>query len=203
MGSARPLPCAPDAPARSRPPTRAGRRAPSDALDEVLLDHAHCERKAAGTALRLLFQYPDHAALQAPLAALAREELSHFEQVLAQLARRGLVFRRQRPSAYAGRLRERVRARDPERLVDTLLCCALIEARSRERLGLLADVLPDPELAAFYRRLERAEARHQARYVELARAIAPAEAVRARLAELASHEAAVIASGPPAARLHA
>ena len=127
-------------------------------LDELLVDHAHLERKAAGTAVRLLFQYPDRASLQAPLAALAREELAHFEEVLAQLARRGVAFGRQHPSPYPGRVRAIARAREPERLVDTLLFCALIEARSCERLGLLAEV--------------------------------------------AAHEAQVIASVPPAARLH-
>jgi tRNA-(ms[2]io[6]A)-hydroxylase len=171
-------------------------------LDELLIDHAHCERKAAGTAVRVLFQYPERLALQAPLAALAREELAHFEEVLAQLARRGIAFGRQQPSEYAGRLREAARSRDPERLVDTLLCCALIEARSCERLGLLAEALPDAELARFYAGLERAEARHQTVYVELAETVAPREVVRARLAELAAHEAQVIVRVRPAARLH-
>jgi tRNA-(ms[2]io[6]A)-hydroxylase len=165
-------------------------------LGEVLVDHAHLERKAAGTALRLLFQYPDRLALQAPLAALAREELAHFEETLAHLARRGVAFGRQQPSQYAGR--------DPERLVDTLLCCALIESRSCERLGLLAEALEpvDAELAHFYSELERAEARHQNLYVELAQSVASRDDVRARLAELAKHEAAVVAALPRAPRLH-
>jgi tRNA-(ms[2]io[6]A)-hydroxylase len=113
------------------------------ALPELLLDHAHCEKKAAGMALRLLFSYPHHVFLQLPLARLAREELAHFEQVLGQLEARGLALRPQRPAPYAGRLRERVRRNDPERLVDLLLCCALIEARSCERFGLLAQAVPD------------------------------------------------------------
>ena len=171
-------------------------------LDELLVDHAHLERKAAGTAVRLLFQYPERASLQAPLAALAREELAHFEEVLAQLAKRGVAFGRQHPSPYAGRVRAISRSREPERLVDTLLFCALIEARSCERLGLLAEALPDAELARFYAGLERAEARHQLVYLELAETIAPRTEVRARLAEVAAHEAQVIASVPPAARLH-
>jgi tRNA-(ms[2]io[6]A)-hydroxylase len=173
-------------------------------LPEVLVDHAHLERKAAGTAVRLLFQHPDRLALQAPLAALAREELAHFEEVLAQLARLGIAFGRMQPSQYAGRLRAATRSRDPERLVDTLLFCALIEARSRERLGLLAEALAgvDAELARFYAGLERAEARHQNVYAELAETVAPRDEVRARLAELAKHEAEVVASLPRAARLH-
>jgi tRNA-(ms[2]io[6]A)-hydroxylase len=173
-------------------------------LPEVLVDHAHLERKAAGTAVRLLFQHPDRRALQAPLAALAREELAHFEEVLAQLARLGIAFGRMQPSQYAGRLRAATRSRDPERLVDTLLFCALIEARSCERLGLLAEALAgvDAELARFYAGLERAEARHQNVYALLAETVAPRDAVRARLAELAKHEAEVVASLPRAARLH-
>jgi len=171
-------------------------------LDEILLDHAHCEKKAAGAALTLLFQYPDRAALQAPLAALAREELAHFEAVLALLGQRGLAFRRQRPGPYAGRLRAATASREPERLVDTLLCAALIEARSCERLGLLAEACAAPELAGFYRSLHAAEARHHALYVELACEIAPREAVAARLAALAEHEARVLAEAPPLPRLH-
>ena len=171
-------------------------------LDEVLLDHAHCEKKAAGTALTLLFQYPDRAALQAPLAALAREELAHFEAVLAALARRGLAFRRQRASPYFGRLRSASAAREPARLVDALLCAALIEARSCERLGLLAEALPETALAELYRGLHAAEARHHALYVELACEVAERTVVAARLAELASHEARVLAALPPLARLH-
>jgi tRNA-(ms[2]io[6]A)-hydroxylase len=181
-------------------PGWAARAAPQ--IDELLVDHAHCERKAAGTAVRILFQYPERIALQAPLAALAREELAHFEEVLEQLAKRDIAFGRQQPSEYAGRLRSTARSRDPERLVDTLLCCALIEARSCERLGLLAAALPDPELAGFYSGLARAEARHQGVYLELAETAAPRAEVRARLAELAAHEAHVIATVRPAARLH-
>jgi len=162
-------------------------------LDEILLDHAHCEKKAASAALTLLFQYPERASFQAPLAALAREELAHFEAMLDVLAKRCIRFGRQRPSAYAGRLRTAVSAREPERLLDTLLCCALIEARSCERLGLLADALPDAELARFYASLRAAEARHHGLYVELACEVAPRAEVATRLAELAAHEAAVLA----------
>jgi tRNA 2-(methylsulfanyl)-N6-isopentenyladenosine37 hydroxylase len=171
-------------------------------LDEILLDHAHCEKKAAGVALTLLFQYPERASFQAPLAALAREELAHFETLLAVLAARGIAFRRQRPSAYAGRLRRAVAAREPERLLDTLLCSALIEARSCERLGLLADAVSDPALARCYAALRAAEARHHGLYVELACEVAPRERVAARLSELAAHEACALVEGPPLPRLH-
>jgi tRNA-(ms[2]io[6]A)-hydroxylase len=172
------------------------------ALDEVLLDHAHCEKKAAGMAVQLIFRYPQHGFLLEPLSQLAREELVHFEQVLRLLARRGVDFRRQKPSAYAGRLRAGLRTGEPEHLVDTLLCCALIEARSCERFKLLADVLPDAELAELYRGLLACEARHHQTYVELAERLVPQAAARARLAELAQREAAIVAELPPLPRVH-
>jgi tRNA-(ms[2]io[6]A)-hydroxylase len=172
------------------------------ALEEVLVDHAHCEKKAAGMAVQLLFRYPQHGFLLEPLSRLAREELGHFEEVLRCLERRGLAFRRQKPSPYAGRLREAIRTGEPGHLVDTLLCCALIEARSCERFQLLAEAVDDAELASFYRGLLAAEARHHRVYVELASELESQENVRARLAELAAHEAAIVTEGSPAPRMH-
>jgi tRNA-(ms[2]io[6]A)-hydroxylase len=171
-------------------------------LDELLVDHAHCEKKAAGTAVQLLFRYPQRAGLLAPLSQLAREELVHFEQLLGLLAQRGLVFGRHRPSPYAGKLRERERSREPERLLDTFLCCALIEARSCERFGLLAEAAPEPALASLWARLLDAEARHHGVYLGLARSLAPEAEVTARLRELASHEAAVLAEARFSGHLH-
>jgi len=172
-------------------------------LDEILLDHAHCEKKAASTALSLLFKYADRQALLGTLSRLAREELGHFEEVLAVLVARGVAFRHQQPGPYAAELMKTIRAHEPDRLVDTLLCSALIEARSCERMRLLAEALEDSALAALYRGLLAAEARHHRTYVELATAVAPEAEVQARLRELARHEAAVLAAAPPMARLHA
>lgn len=173
-------------------------------LDAMLLDHAHCEKKAAGAAVAILFRYPQRAALQAPLSALAREELAHFEAVLEQLARRGVPFGPQRPSPYAGQLHRGVRRDEPGRLLDLLLCAAVIEARSCERLGLFADAVDDEALRALLRGLLAAEARHYRLYVELAEACFPRDAVQGRLAEVVACEAEAIASAPPAlARLHA
>jgi tRNA 2-(methylsulfanyl)-N6-isopentenyladenosine37 hydroxylase len=173
-------------------------------LDALLLDHAHLEKKAAGMAVTLLFRYPREAALQRALARLAREELAHFEEVLAQLERRGVAFGPQRPSPYAGRLHRLVRAEDPGRLVDMLLVAALIEARSCERFALLAEALEagDPELAGFYRGLCAAEARHHGVYFELAERVEPRGRVRARLAELSLCEAEILGEAPPEPRLH-
>src|SRR5262249_58425702 len=102
-------------------------------LDEILVDHAHCEKKAASTAVSLLFRYPERADLLGPLARLARDELRHFEQVVSRLRARGIPLRRQRPSPYASELLVAVRPGEPERLLATLLCMALIQARSCER----------------------------------------------------------------------
>ena len=122
-------------------------------MDEVLLDHAHCEKKAASTAINLIFRYPNHPRLMLPLSELAREELEHFEQVVLILRQRGLEFERQKPSPYAGRLMTQIRTHEPGRLLDMLLCCALIEARSCERMQLLAEGLDDPSLVDLYRSL--------------------------------------------------
>lgn len=169
---------------------------------ELLVDHAHCEKKAAGAALRLLFRYPHHAALQAPLSALAREELGHFEQVLAQMDRLGIAFTPQRPSPYAGRLHKRVRAEEPARLVDTLLCCAVIEARSSERLALLAGAFEEPGLARFYQRLAKAEQRHHRLYVELAAHFEDADELSRRRDAWLVYEAEALADAPCVTRLH-
>jgi tRNA-(ms[2]io[6]A)-hydroxylase len=171
-------------------------------LDELLVDHAHCEKKAAGTAVQLLFRYPQQAGLLTPLSQLAREELMHFEQVLALLAERGLAFGRHRPGPYAGRLRELERTHEPARLLDTLLCCALIEARSCERFGLLAQAAPEPSLGQFWTRLLEAEARHHGLYLTLARSLAPEASVAERLRELAAHEASVLADARFTGHLH-
>jgi tRNA-(ms[2]io[6]A)-hydroxylase len=171
-------------------------------FDAILLDHAHCERKAAGTALKLLFQYPDRPFLQAPVAELAREELAHFKLVLARLETRGVAFGRQRPSAYAGRLKALVRDGEPHRLVDLLLISALIEARSCERFQLLAAHHPEAAFRDFYAGLHAAEARHHGLYLQLAEGVSTEAQVRARLAQLARDEAEIIAEGNDPVRLH-
>ncbi len=173
-------------------------------LDEVLLDHAHCEKKAAGTAVNLMFRYPEHGFMQAPLSQLAREELVHFEQVLRRLESRGVTFGRQKPSAYGGKLHRHVRPDEPERLLDVLLVGALIEARSCERFKLLSDALVgrDDDLADLYRGLLASEARHHNQYLELARRLRPVEIVQVRLRELAVREAEILREPSPFVRLH-
>lgn len=173
-------------------------------LGEMLLDHAHCEKKAASAALSMMFRYPEHPALIRTLADIVEEEMAHFKLVLALMDRRGFSFTKQKPSAYAGRLATQVRGtQGKDELVDRLLTCALIEARSCERFKLLGDHLSDPELAEFYRSLFESEARHYATYLKMALALDSEAAVRARLAELVAHEAMVCRQGESLPRLHA
>jgi len=171
-------------------------------IEEVLLDHAHCEKKAAGAALRMLFRYPQHGFLQQPIAELAREELAHYQRMLGVLEARGIPFCRQKPSAYGGRLHQLIRAPEPEQLIDCLLISALIEARSCERFKLLSETLEDRELASLYGELLASEARHHQIYVDLAQQIAAPDIVRPRLRELALGEAAILELPASRVRLH-
>ena len=171
-------------------------------LPELLIDHAHCEKKAAGTAMNLLFAYVENVDLCRAMTEIVQEELSHFHMVLDILAARGIPFKRMEATPYAAGLREMARTRDPERLIDTLLCCALIEARSCERMQILAAGLPDAELAALYESLLASEARHHATYVDLALGLGPREEILGRLDELGRHEAAMLSRGPRGSRLH-
>ncbi|HVX12369.1 MAG TPA: tRNA-(ms[2]io[6]A)-hydroxylase [Pirellulales bacterium] len=171
-------------------------------LDEVLLDHAHCEKKAAGTALNLIFAYVDRVELVKALAPIVTEELEHFRMVIDLLESRGVRFRRLKPSNYGGQLAELVRKQEPHKAVDRLLVAGLIEARSCERFALLNEGLSDRSLADFYRGLFESEARHHATYVQLARLFASEAEVDRRLDDLAAAEAEIIARGDELPRMH-
>ena len=171
-------------------------------LPTLLVDHAHCEKKAASTAINLIFRYQDRTSLMAPLSALAREELEHFELVLEILHRRGWAFGPLSPSPYAASLYRAVRKPEPERLLDTLLVCALIEARSCERMQHLAEQLADTELAELYRSLLASEARHHATYVDLAIPFFGRTATLDRLGELADQESKAVVDTPREVRVH-
>jgi tRNA 2-(methylsulfanyl)-N6-isopentenyladenosine37 hydroxylase len=177
------------------------RRVAAD-VPTLLLDHAHCEKKAASTAINLIFRYQRRPELVRPLTTLAREELEHFDQMLDILEARDIPFEVLDPSPYAGRLFKAVRHGEPDRLLDTLLVLSLIEARSCERMKLLSEHLDDPELRALYKGLLASEARHHHGYVELATRFFGREQARARLRELAEHEAAVLAEAPDEVRMH-
>jgi len=171
-------------------------------LDEILIDHAHCEKKAAGVAMNLLFSYVDHVPLARAMTEIVTEELAHFHLVLDLLEQRGIRFRKLSPSSYGQRLHAIVRKEEPARAVDRLLVAGLIEARSCERFAVLRDHVDDAELQEFYGSLFESEARHHATYVRLACDVAPEETVRERLHWLAAEEAAIIAQGDPVARMH-
>ncbi|MEM9266731.1 MAG: tRNA-(ms[2]io[6]A)-hydroxylase [Cyanobacteria bacterium P01_F01_bin.13] len=171
-------------------------------LDEVMLDHSHCERKAAGIAIKLMFLYPSDTALVEALTEIAQEELSHFKQVNQWLARRGVALRALAAGPYGAKLRKNVRANDPERKLDLLLVSALIEARSHERLGLLGEYCPEPDLAKFYKSLMASEARHYGAYWVLATNEFGKDVVTPRLEELAVAESEILATLHPAPRVH-
>lgn len=172
------------------------------ALDDVIIDHAHCEKKAAGVAMNLLFSYVDHVELAREMTEIVNEELEHFRLVLDVLERRGVPFRKLKPSSYGQRLHELIRKDEPARAVDRLLVAGLIEARSCERFSVLADHVADEDLAGFYRSLFESEARHHATYVRLACAFLPEATVKQRLHELAAAEAEILDRGDPFARMH-
>ena len=136
-----------------------------DSLELLLIDHAHCEKKAATTAISLIHKYP-HFNLAKFLSPLAREELLHFEQVLRVLKKLGFKYKNLRSGGYAKTLYDSCSSQEPERLKDTFIVCSLIEARSCERFHALIPHLP-PILQKFYSKLYEAEARHCDLYLDL------------------------------------
>ncbi|ACL63677.1 tRNA-hydroxylase [Anaeromyxobacter dehalogenans 2CP-1] len=171
-------------------------------LDRTLQDHAHCEKKAAASALKLVADHPERAGMVRALAKLAQEELQHFLGVLAELGRRGTALPPDDGDPYAQALLRHVRGgpRPEDRLVDRLLVAALIEARSCERLWLLAGALPEARLRELYARLAQSEAGHERLFVDLAREVDAA--ADARLEVLAEEEARVVAALPLLPRIH-
>lgn len=133
----------------------------------LLVDHANCEKKAASMAMSLMYRYVNRPELLFRMSRLAREELLHFEQVLKLMQQRGIDYPHIGPARYAGALHLHVRRQEPERLVDTLIVGAFVEARSCERFAALAPLLDD-ELQRFYRSLLRSESRHFEDYLLLA-----------------------------------
>ena len=171
-------------------------------IDAILVDHAHCEKKAAAAALSLVAQYPEHGTLVQRCVGLAQEELRHFKQVHRLILQRGGVLTRDPGDPYARALLRLMRDGATERMVDRLLICAIIEARSCERLGLLGEGLTDPTLATFYRGLAKAEAGHYRLFIDLAHTVAQAPVLEARLQGLCAAEAEMITRLPVLPRIH-
>ncbi|MFK7731576.1 MAG: tRNA-(ms[2]io[6]A)-hydroxylase [Pseudomonadales bacterium] len=174
-------------------------------LPLLLIDHANCEKKAASTALSMMYRYVEHPDLLHKMSRLAREELRHFEQVLAIMQDREIEYVQISPARYAGQLHKLVGQQEPHRLVDSLLVGALIEARSYERFGLLAPRLDD-ELAKFYRSLLASEKRHFQDYLKLAESLRgsqiPVSYCGDKLRELSEKEAELIAGPDQEFRFH-
>ncbi|NJL10680.1 MAG: tRNA-(ms[2]io[6]A)-hydroxylase [Calothrix sp. SM1_7_51] len=171
-------------------------------LDTILLDHAQCERKAAGVALNFIFRYPSNAKMVRELTNIAREELEHFEQVNQWLDKRNIPMGPLQPPPYGAALKSQVRPQEPLRFLDSLLVTGLIEARSHERLGLLATHCPEPELAKFYRALMASEARHFGTYWVLADTYFDRDIFINRLEELATVESEILSKLHPEPRIH-
>lgn len=171
-------------------------------LNTILLDHSHCERKAAGVALNLMFRYPSNTKMVRSLTAIAQEELEHFDQVNQILEKRGISLGPLAAPPYGAGLNKQIRSQEPDRLLDSLLVSGLIEARSHERLGLLGTHCPDPELARFYRGLMASEARHYGIYWVLATTYYDREVVNQRLEELSQIESELLATLHPEPRIH-
>ena len=171
--------------------------------DVLLIDHANCEKKAASTALSLMFAYAEDLELTGKMSRLAREELRHYEQVAKLMKTLAVVPRRLAPGRYAERLRRLVAKSEPQREVDLMICGALIEARSCERFAALAQVSGGP-IGALFQGLHNAEARHYRVYLDLARRAAHRAGIGLdpRVEEFAVLESELITSHDDVFRFH-
>jgi tRNA-(ms[2]io[6]A)-hydroxylase len=175
-----------------------------NALDNqslLLLDHANCEKKAASTALNLMFRYVGDFDMMHKMSRLAREELRHYEQVMQIMEKRNIAYEQITPGRYAGELRKIVRTHEPARYIDTLIIGAIIEARSCERFAKLAPHL-DEELKTFYLSLLKSESRHYQDYLKLAKRAADGEDISERIHEFLEVEKKLIESADEEFRFH-
>lgn len=175
-----------------------------NALDNqslLLLDHANCEKKAASTAINLMFRYVGDFDMMHKMSRLAREELRHYEQVMQIMEKRNIAYEQITPGRYAGGLRKIVRTHEPARYIDTLIIGAIIEARSCERFAKLAPYL-DEELQTFYLSLLKSESRHYQDYLKLARRAAEGKDISERIHEFLEIEKELIESVDEEFRFH-
>lgn len=173
-------------------------------LSEILTDHAYCEQKAASTAISLMITYPELSDLVTEMAALAREEMSHFEMVHKRILERGLTLGRERKDEYVAAVTKFFPPHGNRmvRLVHRLLIAALIEARSCERFRVLSESVQDAELAQFYARLMASEANHYTMFLKFARSYGGRAEVDQMWQDLLAYEATVIASYTNPERVH-
>ncbi|MDF7817334.1 tRNA-(ms[2]io[6]A)-hydroxylase [Runella sp. MFBS21] len=163
-------------------------------LEEILIDHAYCEQKAASACISMIVHYPEKEKLVEVMTPVVAEEWAHFRMVLKELNKRGFKLGRARKDEYVNRLQEIIKKKGDreEVFLDRLLLCALIEARSCERFKLLSQHIADEDLRKFYHELMISEAGHYRNFIELAETYLPAEKVRARWKELLAAEAHIM-----------
>ena len=169
---------------------------------DILIDHAHCERKAAGVAIQLMFRYPSEQYLAEVLSPIAREELEHFEKILYFLKDLGHSLKALQPPPYGAELSKNIRKEEPNRMLDSFLIAGLIEARSHERLSLLALNSEDKSFKALYESLLESEARHFGVYWKLAQTKFSKNQTFKRLEELSEIESAILAETFILPRVH-
>ena len=170
-------------------------------LPTIIQDHANCEKKAAGTAMNLIFRYMSHTELQLKLAQLIREEMLHYEQVMGLMAERGQAWQHIAAGRYAAGMLKHKRTYEPQAMIDTLIIGAFIEARSCERFWALSQVIEDERLAKYYRYLLKSESRHFEDYLALAQSISD-EPIDARVAFFRQVEAQLINEPDDELRFH-
>ena len=169
---------------------------------DILIDHAHCERKAAGVAIQLMFRYPSEPDLAEVLSPIAREELEHFEKVLYFLKDLGYSLKALRPPPYGAELAKSIRKNEPNRMLDSFLIAGLIEARSHERLSLLALNSEKDSFKTLYESLIESEARHFGVYWKLAQTKFSKEETFKRLEELSNIESEILSKTFSLPRVH-
>jgi tRNA 2-(methylsulfanyl)-N6-isopentenyladenosine37 hydroxylase len=163
-------------------------------LEEILTDHAYCEQKAATSCISLIQRYSEKEKLVSELSPIVTEEWGHFRLVLAELQKRNLKLGKQRKDEYVNELFkfEIKGGSEEDRLLDKLLVCALIEARSCERFKRLSEGLADKYLRGFYRKFMESEAGHYTLFIELAETYINKPKVRRRWKEWLEYEAEIM-----------
>jgi tRNA 2-(methylsulfanyl)-N6-isopentenyladenosine37 hydroxylase len=171
-------------------------------LIDVIKDHAHCEKKAAVTGMNLINNYPDKTDLLFEMAELIEEEIDHFRSVIKILEEKGEILGEDKKDEYAQKLFGRLRKTQPDRFLDHLLVAGIVEARSCERLQILADNLEDQKLKMFYAELVKSEAGHYMAFIRLAKKYFDENEVKVRLNELTDIEAEIVMSLPNEPTMH-
>lgn len=163
-------------------------------INTILIDHAHCEKKAAGTGMSLISAYPEKYEISMTMSGLIEEEIGHFRSVVKLLNSRGVSLGKDKPSPYIKKLLSNMRTYEPERMLDRLLTAGIIEARSCERLQLLGKHFEDNDLKKFYADLSASEAGHYVTFINLAKLYFDEDEVKSRLDELAGIEKEIVLS---------